>query len=128
MRKAIIAASMAFALLLVAAVTLWLLAPRRVCPVTATSTALVQRGMSRQEVAEILGGPPGDYRIGSRSLTVEIGLDVPPPNTLQQWRGDEGLAFIEFDGDGRVVNASFTDTTNIVELSLWDRVLGLLGL
>jgi hypothetical protein len=47
-----------------------------------------------------VGGPPGDYRVGSRAITIEIGLAPLPHNVLKVWRGDEGMAFIQFGPDG----------------------------
>ena len=127
MRKAIIAACAAICLLIAAAVTLLLLLPRRTSSVNEANTARVQLGMTQAAVEEIFGGPPGDYRVGSRAITVEIGLAALPPNTMQQWRGDDGLAMIEFGPDGLVRAVQFVPTNNL-ELSLLDRVLALFGL
>jgi hypothetical protein len=124
MRKWIIAACVVVALCTVGLLVL-LIVTRRVSPVNAASAARVQVGMTQAEVAAIFGGPPGDYRVGSRAMDFDVGLAPLPGNTLQRWRGDDGLALIQFGPDGRVIHAEFIPPP---EMSLLDRLLDMLGL
>ncbi len=110
----------------VAGTMLALLVSRPASAVNRVNTDRIQAGMTRAEVEAIYGGPPGDHRVGARLVTVDIGLEALPGNTVQQWRGDEGLAIVQFGPDGRVARADFFVTPR-VELSLWDRIRLLMG-
>jgi hypothetical protein len=82
--------------------------------------------MTEAEVAALLGGPPGDYRVGSRAMTFAVGLAPAEGNTIKEWRGDQGLAMIEFGPDGRVAVVHFMPAPT--QDSLLDRILDLFGL
>jgi hypothetical protein len=95
-RKALLAG---VPLLLVLAGALVLLRPPGPCPVTRGAYERIEPGMSRTEVEEILGGPPGDYR--TRPTRVEEG----PGSgfTWEGWWGDEGMVEVCFRGDSVLV-------------------------
>jgi hypothetical protein len=124
MRKRLLLPLAVFLCLVVALLTL-IVAFRKECPVNAASVARVRNGMTRTEVEGFLGGPPGDYRRRSRSLDFDVGLAPLPGNSLEKWRGDEGLALIQFGPDERVIDASFALPPEFD--SWWERVLGFIG-
>jgi hypothetical protein len=126
MRKWLILGAIA-AVLFFTGIVIALLLPRSESPVNSTNVARIQLGQSEAEVEEILGGPPGDYRRGSRSMTFDVALDAIPPNVLKRWRGDEGLALIQFDPDGRVIAVDFARTPALSN-SFIDRLLDIFGL
>ncbi len=126
MRKWIILGCVA-TVLSVAGTMFALLASRPESAVNRANAARIEPGMTEDEVKAIFGGPPGDYRIGSRAITFDVGLAALPGNTMQTWRGDEGLAMVQFGPDGRVVHADFFETPQ-VPLTLWERILMLMGL
>src|SRR5947209_5208858 len=92
----------AAALLFVAGCVIVLCLPRPECPVHSASAARVIPGMTRAEVEAILGGPPGDYRVRSRAVTIDVALAPVPGRVLEKWRGDAGIALVQFGPDGRV--------------------------
>jgi hypothetical protein len=113
--------------LLVAGVIVALLLPRPESPVNEAAAARVQPGLTEAEVEAVLGGPAGDYRVGSRAVTFEVGLAPPPGHVLKTWRGDDGLVLIQFGPDGRVAAVSFVPTPPLSN-SFLDRLLEIFGL
>jgi hypothetical protein len=83
--------------------------------------------MTGEEVAAIFGGPPGDYRVGTRAVTIEVGLAALPGNVMKVWRGDEGMAFIQFGPDGRVAVSQYSVVPRI-DVPWYEQILDLLGL
>jgi hypothetical protein len=76
----------------------------RPSPVTRAAFERIERGMTRAEVEDILGGPPGDYRTrpGAR-LLIDIrgggSMPVPAYRSFATWEGDEGIIEVTFDRD-----------------------------
>ena len=70
----------------------------------------VKKGMSREEVIRIVGGPPGDYTID--------GADF--------WRCDDGLLVVWFDISGRAVQKEVEITSR--QPTLTERIRRWLGL
>ena len=64
---------------------------------TAANFSRITVGMTRVEVEDILGGPPGDYRNGptGKALFPKLGRLTPG---YEFWWGDEGFIAIRFDG------------------------------
>ena len=65
----------------------------------------LKEGMTREEVEEVIGGPPGHY------ATREY---LPSPDgshyfKYDYWVGDEGMIFVHFDEGGRVSDAVHED-------------------
>jgi hypothetical protein len=80
----------------------------------------VARGMTIQEVEDILGGPEGDYQTGKvefdigepdqEFMNVHMSIDVLRGDwrpTHKWWYGDEGLIYVCFDEQDKVVTKSF---------------------
>jgi outer membrane protein assembly factor BamE (lipoprotein component of BamABCDE complex) len=74
----------------------------RHCPVNRAAVERIRKGMTRAEVEQILGGPPGDYRtrpgFSSRHFETTRRRD---PN-YGEWYGDEVMLRLVFDDGGRV--------------------------
>jgi hypothetical protein len=91
---------------IITAVVLYISSPRR--PMASQEDCgRIKIGMTRAEVEHVLGGPPGDYRTGP---------SVPPPlpygnryMSWDEWQGDGGFVFIQFDDDGRVFDKAHFD-------------------
>jgi hypothetical protein len=97
---------------------------------------LITEGMSRAEVEDILGGPPGDftmYRVISehRGLTVpqELALsnaavlwDDRGPGRREYWVGNRALIVVHFDEHDRVQRVSLVNDLVPVPPSFVDRV------
>jgi hypothetical protein len=71
--------------------------------VTSENAKRIKEGMTRAEVEEILGGPPGDYRNGPTRASRDR-LVLPGPNPLdlivwEVWWGDEAVIAIRFDAE-----------------------------
>jgi hypothetical protein len=80
----------------------------------------VERGMTLQEVEDVLGGPEGDYRTGKVEIdswkpdeefmnvhmSMEVLLGEFRP-THMWWYGDEGLIYVCFDEQDKVCTKSF---------------------
>src|SRR4051794_21723911 len=64
--------------------------------ITYDSFATIQMGMTREEVQEILGGPPGQYV--PLKMCVLRGMDP-----AEEWDGAEAVVLVEFDKNNRVV-------------------------
>lgn len=62
--------------------------------------ARVQRGMSRDQVLDIVGGPPGDYRTDPHRFSISHHslwkLDA------KNWISDDGYLLVTFDDSDRV--------------------------
>jgi hypothetical protein len=101
MRKLLIAL-LAVALVLCGA-SLALVAPRH-CSVNRAACDRIKEGMTRAEVEQILGGPPGDYR--TRPGPAVPSTFVSAPARLfychEEWRGDGVALWVNFDDRGRV--------------------------
>src|SRR5262245_54876645 len=76
----------------------------------------VRPGMTSEEVATLLAGPPDDYRTGEVELDLDIRRAFQPaavPPEQRQWRqefweGDQGTLRVVFDGEDRVRSTMFT--------------------
>jgi hypothetical protein len=83
----------------------------------------VSVGMTQREVEALLGGPPGDY--GSpypqEALMTLEGIIAPPGSIERDWRDDENLFEIYFDGNGRVIFKH--KRARYSQKGLWDTLL-----
>jgi hypothetical protein len=90
--------------------------------------------MSLAEVEKILGGPPGNYETGDVELegtacfsgffNMHTSMEVllGKRHFLHEWwKGDEGLAWVCFDNEGRVLTKEFTPGRRVPEPP-WDRL------
>jgi hypothetical protein len=62
----------------------------------------VKKGMSRDEVIRILGGPPGDYTDGQWSPMPRM----PDDEAYQSWISDEGELLVRFDDADRATDVA----------------------
>lgn len=75
--------------------------------ITRENEARVHEGMTRDELAAILGGPPRDESTGPtdcdpNGLTHAPGRPAPPSvRTISEWISDELMIRVAFDADGR---------------------------
>jgi hypothetical protein len=76
--------------------------------------AAVRPGMTRQQVADLLGGPPGDFGSfpdgpvdsGDGSVRQLFAEPTARPVTAENWVDDRASITVFFDDEGRVVAAS----------------------
>src|SRR4051812_38367186 len=114
--------SVALALLLCASLGIglaWLPRPRSASAITRKNAALVQHGMTRAEVEELLGGPARDETTGPVEPDVdkgEIVFELAPgvwsrfgvswidtrPRLV--WRSDDAMLAVYLDSQGRIAN------------------------
>jgi hypothetical protein len=78
--------------------------------------------MSRQDVKNLLGGPPGDY--GPESVGHVRGIIAIPefPETRKAWIAGHISISVVFDGDERVLSAEEDCTRLVAEESWLDRL------
>jgi hypothetical protein len=97
-------------------VVLYFTLPRR--PMASKSDCdRVLIGMTRAEVEHVLGGPPGDYRTRPSK---------PPLSWFafgDEWQGDGGMVFVQFDEDGRETDKLHIDHRLPGQPSLIDRIM-----
>jgi hypothetical protein len=103
---------------IITAVALYITSPRRPMASQADCDRL-QVGMTRAEVEQILGGPPGDYRTRD-SITPYLQLQ---DGSWDEWQGDGGMILVEFDEGGRVRSKEHFDHWVIRQRSLIDRIM-----
>ncbi len=77
--------------------------------VTRANYGLIVQGMSRAEVDNVLGGPPGVHSTRPVWTPRSIMLDRPPGGTRFQWIGDEADVCVSFDSTGHVVDKDIYD-------------------
>src|SRR5262245_21163032 len=71
----------------------------------------IEEGMTRQEVEDLLGVPPGNYTTGRELFSVsdfinsETGARTRPPGDL--WQSDHGEIRVCFDDDDKVSRSTF---------------------
>ncbi len=81
---------------------------KTVVPINQNTARLVKLGMTRREVEDILGRPPGDY--ASRPVQVmEVATTIAHGCRTVRWIGNEFAIAVEFDDNG-----------NVVETNCWD--------
>jgi hypothetical protein len=103
-------------LLVLVGILLTLLLPRP-SKVTRANFERIEVGMSKPEVEEILGGPPGDYR--DRPTYTHARVDFllglvgafAPGREERGWHGNQGVIEVTFDGPGVVAEKQFTEET-----------------
>jgi hypothetical protein len=78
----------------------------------------VEKGMSREEVIRVVGGPPGDYSNGRR---VSLLAGNQP---CENWLSEDGELLVDFDDAGTVTVVRIVDTFP----SLTERLRRWLGL
>jgi hypothetical protein len=132
MRKPVLAGVAFFLVLVGILVTLLLPRPSRV---TRENSERIKEGMSRAEVEEILGGPPGDYRTKPTNLDRDaVARAILSVFFNAEWCGDEGEVWVSFGPDDKVRDMSFAEAgpVEVSTLALlrwrlnrrWDRLWG----
>src|SRR5437763_14605246 len=101
-----------------AGVALWPTEPR---PRLATFEK-VRVGMTREEVAAVVGGPPGLYKNGA--LVEDLAGFGGGPD-CDSWMSLDGELVVRFGPDGRAVTV---ETMALPERGLWDRLRRRIGL
>jgi hypothetical protein len=76
-------------------------------------------GMTRDQVEDVLGGPPGDYRTRD-PITPDVGLYYV---FWDKWKGDRGMILVEFDSDNRVIDKNHFDFWLQRQRSWIDRIV-----
>jgi hypothetical protein len=91
----------------------------------------IEKGMTRDEVEDVLGVPPGIYTEREPSPVCH---SFPPPDVVlihkgaDYWLCDEGELLVLFDRDGRAEEVLVQDADFLGEPSLVDRARRKLGL
>jgi hypothetical protein len=81
--------------------------------ITRQNAARIQDGMTIAEVEALLGGPAGDYQTPGRPHTTYMYHYAHPVGSVEKkWIGDEGLAIVAFDSEGRVVVHLYIDAAD----------------
>jgi hypothetical protein len=112
-----------FALVLISAtaLTIWATRPPRVNP---GRFARVEKGMTRPEVYQAVGGPPGDYGSGP--------VQTPPGglrfSIYEEWLCDDAQLLVRFDLNNRVSDIAILEAVPLRRPSLIDRLRRKLGL
>jgi hypothetical protein len=70
--------------------------------ITEATIGQIRRGMSREEIADLLAAPPG-YRAPRKTEEVCRKLMGPLTNDSETWVGDEAAVIVFFDPAGRAV-------------------------
>jgi hypothetical protein len=82
----------------------------------------VRKGMTRAEVMEAVGEPPGNYA----RVTSWAHIGEGPPEFHQGWYWDDGMLSVWYDDDDRVRHSLFGKNPDPPSaLSIWRRRLGL---
>jgi SmpA / OmlA family len=105
------------AIAVLAVILLFAVRPRRVMA-SKRDCDRIEIGMSREQVEQILGGPPGDYRTRP---THEYPLGY-VYRFWEVWKGDGGVILIDFE-DGTVHRKAYDEYWNHGEKSLLDRMI-----
>ena len=104
--RAIISAGLAILVLSIAIIAILNLRSKP-CPIDMRpeTRAKLTGGMSEREIAEILGGPPGDYTTRPNvEFMGSSGSGVHAPFvmvTIKQWRTDNYAIIVHFDSEGK---------------------------
>ena len=115
-RRRVIAGLVVVALAVGLTVWLW---PRPTGPRLATFQQ-VQPGMTRAEVYDALGGPPGDY--------TDLGFTYAvPSHRTEFWVANDGMLTVKYGDDGRVAKAT-TEPLALSRSRFWARLRARLGL
>jgi hypothetical protein len=97
-------------------------APRRV---NESGLAAVREGMTRHEVEDVLGGPPGDYTtrkaIVIRMWPGHANAAIYSGWTWEEWISDEGWITLTFDRDGTVIHKEFRPVDDLPDRPLLER-------
>jgi hypothetical protein len=120
-RLLLLALLVALVLLGVGVYALW---PR--AGITRTNASAICDGMTRAEVAAIMGGPPGDYHTPGRECSYDYSFLHPGNSTSEEWIGDEGLVLVAFDAEGRAVANLFVEVHQ--EETVFDKFRRWIGL
>jgi hypothetical protein len=98
---------------IITAVVLFITSPRR--PLASQADCdRVEVGMTHDQVEQVLGGPPGDYRTGiaiPHSLSMYAAWD--------KWLGDGGTIVVDYDADGRVSFKDHFDHELVIRRRSW---------
>jgi hypothetical protein len=120
LRRLLITLACLVALLLGGYVTLWATAPT--VNVSRSASEAIQIGWTRQQVADFIGGQPGDYRafaMGRSKFSTDFDIEA-----QQTWIGDTGILWVWFDESGTVYGKQFLSC----DLSLLGRIRQVVGL
>jgi hypothetical protein len=79
----------------------------------------ITQGMTRQEVEEILGRPPGNY---TDRREASFGGRRSAFTFPEDWLSDDGLILVTFDEEGRVVRKYFSPVDDFPERPFKNRV------
>src|SRR4051812_10694566 len=79
---------------------LWLTTPAK-SPINWEAYAAIHEGMTEQQVAALLGGPPGNYATDRRLVT-----GFPHAQGGREWLSDALAVYVWFDAEGTVIAKS----------------------
>lgn len=83
---------------------------------------LIERGMSLNQVEDLLGVPPGKYAIGNVDHTFSAWSGPAIPWTT--WAGNEGMIRVAFDAEGNVWSKNWVRGRRQFSLAWWCAELG----
>lgn len=91
----------------------------------------LQKGMTKDEVAAILGGPAGDYTRGKggpyyygwQGVRVDS-ISLPRPDEIRddEWYGPHGAIHVRFDKNNRLVDKNLLGSYNPPPPTFWNRL------
>jgi hypothetical protein len=84
----------------------------------------IMKGMPKDEVAAILGGPPGDFSSRAKVYRNDVQLGLKMPH-YECWYGDQGEIKVAFDSEGKVAGVwPFDEGIPLPPTSLAERMRG----
>jgi hypothetical protein len=86
----------------------------------------IQVGMTKAEVAALLGGPAGDYAANAvvTYLRGSVGGDATGYYQGTNWWGRGGMIQVQFSEEGRVESAAYYPAPFVRRLDFWERLRG----
>jgi hypothetical protein len=80
----------------------------------------IKLGMRQEDIEEILGGPPGDYRTPvEEHLTVGGLFFEVSRERKERWKGDKGVIAVTFDEEETVCCLDFSPSETVPPSVLW---------
>jgi hypothetical protein len=104
----------------------WLLQPRA-AHIDEAACDRIEVGMTRRQVEDILGGPPGFYAAG-KLASFSDSPPAPGEPAPEDWWGEGGRVSVTFDAEGHVTHKRFRNVYPFGPEPLWRRLLRRLGL
>src|SRR5438128_1542697 len=84
---------------------------------------LIERAMSRGQVEDLLGFPPGDYSTGTVEYEIRTWNHHVRPNWTS-WSGNEGTIRVIFDAEAKVTSKEWVQAQREYSFAWWCKQFG----